>query len=317
MNNEASFEEAIALLQSGNFALAKECLTNLVRKSPHEARLRHALGIAYLYLGKPQEALSEFSSSLLGDHPTPDPARNMAELYKYLGDIEAAKSVTKINLERFKDDAGLKASYEMLHAPDANRRTPLTASWLECKDYIDIHERVILGSGSSVDIKYKPYNPGIKVRIGADSQIFGTLSLQRPEASISIGERTQIGSSLLIASQNIEIGDDVLMAWNCTLMDNDSHPTSWEDRKNDVLQCGYDFLVFPTDFSRNKDWSKVNAAPIKIENKAWIGFGVAILKGVTIGEGAIIGAQSVVTKNIPPYTIAAGNPARVIKEIPR
>jgi acetyltransferase-like isoleucine patch superfamily enzyme len=56
-------------------------------------------------------------------------------------------------------------------------------------------------------------------------------------------------------------------------------------------------------------------APIHIQDKAWIGYGVSILKGVTIGEGAIIGAASVVTKDIPPYSIAAGNPAQIIRQL--
>ena len=56
-------------------------------------------------------------------------------------------------------------------------------------------------------------------------------------------------------------------------------------------------------------------APITIEDKVWIGFGVNILKGVTIGEGAVIGACSVVTKDIPPYAVAVGNPARVVRNL--
>jgi acetyltransferase-like isoleucine patch superfamily enzyme len=53
-----------------------------------------------------------------------------------------------------------------------------------------------------------------------------------------------------------------------------------------------------------------------ISDFVWIGANVIILKGVTIGEGAIVGAGSVVTKDVPPYTIVAGNPARIIREIP-
>jgi galactoside O-acetyltransferase len=68
--------------------------------------------------------------------------------------------------------------------------------------------------------------------------------------------------------------------------------------------------------SGKKVWTHVERQPVTIESKAWIGFNVIILKGVTIGEGAIVGAGSVVTKDVPPYTIVGGNPARVIREIP-
>ena len=65
----------------------------------------------------------------------------------------------------------------------------------------------------------------------------------------------------------------------------------------------------------NIDWNGVKSSPIIISDKVWIGFDVVILKGVTIGEGAIIGARSVVTKDVEPYSIVAGNPAKFIKKI--
>lgn len=57
--------------------------------------------------------------------------------------------------------------------------------------------------------------------------------------------------------------------------------------------------------------------PVVIGDKTWLGANVTVLPGVTIGEGAVIGAGSVITKDIPPYTVAAGNPCRVIKQIPK
>ena len=61
-----------------------------------------------------------------------------------------------------------------------------------------------------------------------------------------------------------------------------------------------------------KDWSNVKSAPIHIKDGAWIGFGSAILKGVTIGKGAIVGSKSVVTRDVPDNAIVAGNPARIV-----
>jgi acetyltransferase-like isoleucine patch superfamily enzyme len=61
---------------------------------------------------------------------------------------------------------------------------------------------------------------------------------------------------------------------------------------------------------------EIGASPIIIEDDAWIGFNSIILKGVTIGKGSIVGAGSVVTKSVPPWTIVGGNPAKIIREIP-
>ena len=62
-----------------------------------------------------------------------------------------------------------------------------------------------------------------------------------------------------------------------------------------------------------KDWTHVAHAAVTIKDKAWIGFNVSILKGVTIGEGAVVGAGSVVTRDVAPYSVVAGNPVRLIR----
>ena len=64
-----------------------------------------------------------------------------------------------------------------------------------------------------------------------------------------------------------------------------------------------------------KNWDNVDISPTIICDDAWIGVNVIILKGVEIGAGAIVAAGAVVTKNVPPMTLVAGNPANVIKEL--
>jgi len=145
-----------------------------------------------------------------------------------------------------------------------------------------------------------------KLTIGKGSIIEAIIVSDRDGAQISIGEDTFIGSSSLISAEKIEIGSDVLIAWGCWLVDHDSHAISWKKRSKDVGDWR----------QGRKNWDVVKAEPIVIKNKAWIGFNSIILKGVTIGEGAIVGAGSVVTKDVPPYTIVAGNPAKIIREIP-
>ena len=114
-----------------------------------------------------------------------------------------------------------------------------------------------------------------------------------------------------ICIDKIEIGDDVMFAWGCTIMDNNAHSLVWEQRQNDVLDWKRGLDEDKTGFYKN--WNGVKSAPIIIKNKAWIGFNCIILKGVTIGEGAVLGAGSVVTESVPDYAVVAGNPAKIIK----
>lgn len=143
------------------------------------------------------------------------------------------------------------------------------------------------------------------ISIGEQSQITGLLIFDKETASITIGDRVFM-SGTLIAAQSIELGDDVLMAWGTTIVDHNSHSISFSKRSKDVVNWRAGI----------KDWTHVKIAPVKISNKVWIGFNSVILKGVTIGEGAVVAAGSVVTKDVPPWTIVAGNPAGVVREIP-
>jgi acetyltransferase-like isoleucine patch superfamily enzyme len=138
-----------------------------------------------------------------------------------------------------------------------------------------------------------------------DSQIDGVIICEREQVFIKIGKRTFMNGTI-IAAQEVTIGDDVLISWGVTIVDHNSHSIAFSERARDVQ----DWRV------GKKDWSNVKIAPVSISDKTWIGFNAIILKGVSIGEGAIIGAGSVVTKDVPAWTVAAGNPARIIRGIP-
>jgi galactoside O-acetyltransferase len=143
-----------------------------------------------------------------------------------------------------------------------------------------------------------------KIAVGSDSLIYARLLFDADGGEILIGDRVFIGASTLVCHSRIEIGD-VLVSWGVTIVDHDSHALDWAARQNDVLNWAKNM----------KDWSAVIRAPVKIEPRAWIGFGAIILKGVTVGEGAVVGAGAVVTKDVPPWTIVAGNPARPIRAL--
>lgn len=152
------------------------------------------------------------------------------------------------------------------------------------------------------------------LKVGSDSLLYGKFIFENEKGYIEIGDRTFIGGGNYISINNIKIGNDVLVSWGCTFIDNDAHSLSWQYRKTDVLDWKKGIEEGKLGFYKN--WNLVSSLPIVIKDKAWIGFESVLLKGVTIGEGAIVGARSVVTKDVPDWTVVAGNPAKVVRVIP-
>lgn len=117
---------------------------------------------------------------------------------------------------------------------------------------------------------------------------------------ISIGENVQINDAVhIVGSVGITIGNNVLMASKIFI--------------SDLNHGQYNGDSADSPLSIPKD-RPLHHRPVVIEDNVWIGEFVSILPGVTLGKGAIIGTMSVVTKDIPPYSIAVGSPARVIKQ---
>lgn len=159
-----------------------------------------------------------------------------------------------------------------------------------------------------------PIHGKMYLTIGKNCIISGDFIFESKDGHISIGDHTYIGGSTFISHNSIEVGNNVTIAWGCTIYDHDSHSLNYLDRRRDV-DDELDDIRNGRNFIQNKDWSNVNSKPIKICDDAWIGMNCIILKGVTVGEGAIVGAGSVVTKDVPSWTVVAGNPATVVKEI--
>lgn len=111
-----------------------------------------------------------------------------------------------------------------------------------------------------------------------------------PKATLSIGNGSYLNrNTLIVCEDRVEIGENCKIAWDVIIMDSDLHPID--------------------------DTTPIVNKPVRIGDGVWIGCRCIILKGVTIGHGAVIAAGSVVTKNIPPRTVYGGSPAKLIAEL--
>jgi acetyltransferase-like isoleucine patch superfamily enzyme len=116
------------------------------------------------------------------------------------------------------------------------------------------------------------------------------------EGRLSIGQGTWVNMGVMLAAyEHVEIGESCLFANNCFVTDADH---AFDDPSIGVYQQGYNLK-----------------GPTKIGNNVWCGVNVAVLGGVTIGDGCVIGSNSVVTSDLEPHSVAVGIPARTIRQI--
>ena len=142
----------------------------------------------------------------------------------------------------------------------------------------------------------------VAVTVGDNVNISGSLSIgggrafDRPE--VIIGNRVFLGHQITIhVAKRVEFEEGASVAAGCYIADNDGHPIDAEARL------------------RGDPPKPEEVMPVRIGRNTWLGRGCTILKGVTVGEGAIVAAGSVVITDVPPFGVAMGNPARVIKKL--
>lgn len=146
---------------------------------------------------------------------------------------------------------------------------------------ITIHNNVTLNSTN----KGHHLNMHSPVKILAD----------RRGSEVIIGKNTRIHGTGIHAWKRITIGDNCLIAANTQIIDANGHELSFPNVKNRINTTG-------------------QAKEVKIGNNVWVGCNTIVLPGVSIGDGCVIAAGSVVTKDVPSYVVAGGNPAKVIKD---
>jgi len=151
---------------------------------------------------------------------------------------------------------------------------------------IDIHQKATLEIGKNVTLGSE--NRGYHLNLFAPTKLLA----DREGATIKIGDNCRIHGTCIHAQKYIEIGKNCLIAANCQIIDCNAHNVSFDNVENRIHTKG-------------------TPKPIIIKDNVWLGANTFVMPGVTIGEGSVISANSVVTEDIPPYSIARGNPAIV------
>ena len=167
-----------------------------------------------------------------------------------------------------------------------------------------------MGPSSSIGSAAKILNSGDRsdrIRIGKNTRIEGELFIFPHGGQLNIGDWCFVGpGSRIWSACNISIGNRVLISHNCNIIDSLTHPINARKRHlqfRDILTTGH-----PNPMNLGEQ-------PVKIDDDVWIGAGSTILRGVSIGCASIVGAGSVVTSDVPPHTIVAGNPARIVRKL--
>ena len=182
-------------------------------------------------------------------------------------------------------------------------------------------------------IKY----PGIGIAYGASLEVFGKFSYGKGcgvgvgtniiiinRALLKIGDDCYIGRNVELGpSDCIEIGSNTSIQDRCIFLGNVTIGRHCTVAPNVYISSGkhyYDLqpslLIKDQDIlaSLDKELSVINSKPVIVQDDCWLGINVVVMRGVTIGKGAVVGANSVVTKNVEPYTVVAGAPAKFLKK---
>lgn len=165
--------------------------------------------------------------------------------------------------------------------------------------YLDIHPDSNVSVGDYFTISSGDnFNPLCR-------NIKGCIVAERANTIIKIGNNVGMSSPCLWAKQEIIIGDYVNVGGDCIIIDSDAHNLDWHIRDSCKMY----------NLKESLDIHTAKCAPIHIGSHVLIGTRCIILKGVTIGDGSVIAAGSIVTKDVPSNVIAGGNPCKVIKQL--
>ncbi|WP_235498380.1 MULTISPECIES: DapH/DapD/GlmU-related protein [unclassified Frankia] len=214
------------------------------------------------------------------------------DLREYVRHVRALRAARETSARSFV--AGLR--YPLAH------KQPI---WIGSPTVIEGHERIEFADGAAMRIGLAPFGLTSRhdvsvVRVHPEGRIRceGVVSLQRgirvvvDSGVLELGPFANInGFAKILVRERVSIGAYCNVSWDTQLLDNDFHPMVVDGVEQPM------------------------SGPIVLEDRAWIGAGAIVLKGVTVGESAVVAAGSVVTRDVPAKAVVAGSPAKVVGHI--
>ncbi|WP_310422407.1 DapH/DapD/GlmU-related protein [Chamaesiphon sp. VAR_48_metabat_135_sub] len=269
-------DRALAHHNQSQLAQAEELYQQVLTLEPENCKVLNLLGYLYHQIGN-----NELAIKLIGQAIFIDPEQ--AYFYKTAGQVYFL-------LRNFED--AVDAFREALNLGD--RSADNYDALINSLEAIDLHEeaaQTILDKEQTHKFRL-PYTRNFSQYI-----------------KYSIGEYTY-GAPIVKdwhQGSTLKIGNFSSIAENVTVLLGGNHPTDWVS--------SFPFgMVFEEFKERHYEYPKLSKGSVIIGNDVWIGLNTTILSGVTIGDGAIVAAGSIVTKNVEPYAIVGGNPAKLIKK---
>lgn len=177
------------------------------------------------------------------------------------------------------------------------------AIWVGSRTVLDGAERITVAPGGALRVGLGSFGltsehdtSVIRIRPGAALHCNGVVSLQRGVRIVVDGGRLVLGhgtnvnglGTKILVAEDVTIGSGCTFSWDVQVLDNDFHTMTVGGRQ------------------------QPSSAPVRIGDRVWLGTRAVVLKGVTIGDGAVVAAGAVVTKDVPAHAIVAGVPARVV-----
>ena len=176
-----------------------------------------------------------------------------------------------------------------------------------------VPENVELAPGAYVETTYAFQEMRSRapraVQLGRGAQVYLAVMFDMgPDARVTFGDYASMTGGRLICDAAITVGAYTLISWNVVIMDTYRLPLDPKLRRQVLQAVG-------RSLERVMAHPDAPVRPVSIGENVWIGFDACVLPGVTIGRGSIVGAKSVVVEDVEPFTLVAGNPARVLRRI--